>query len=101
MSFNPNRTAAAEVPSLDAGLRQHMMHVYNYMGLGVGLTGLVAFLVAHTPAIWSLFFATQAAAQGSVVHPTLLGIIAMFAPLGFILFLSFNAMRMSLPALQG
>lgn len=94
MTFNPNRTATIERSALDEGLRQHMLRVYNYMGLGVGLTGLIAWLVAHTPALWQMLFNAQG-------HPTILGIVAMFAPLIFILFLSFNAMRMSLAALQG
>ena len=30
--------------AVDAGLRAHMLRVYNYMATGVGLTGLVAML---------------------------------------------------------
>jgi hypothetical protein len=36
--------------AIDAGLRQYMLGVYNYMGLGVAATGLLAFLVASNPA---------------------------------------------------
>ena len=35
---------------LDEGLRQHMLRVYNYMGLGLVLTGIVAFLGIHPAA---------------------------------------------------
>ena len=35
--------------AFDEGLRQHMLQVYNYMGLGLAMTGVVAFLVAATP----------------------------------------------------
>lgn len=36
--------------AIDAGLRQYMLGVYNYMGLGVAATGLLSFLVASNPA---------------------------------------------------
>ena len=47
---NPNyarqtTTARADRALFDAGLRQHMLRVYNYMGLGLVLTGLIAFTV--------------------------------------------------------
>ena len=42
----------------DEGLRQHMLRVYNYMGLGLALTGVVALLVASIPAIYQPIFGT-------------------------------------------
>ena len=39
-------TGAQAEPSFDEGLRQHMLRVYNYMGLGLVMTGLVAFIVS-------------------------------------------------------
>ena len=36
----------------DEGLRQHMLRVYNYMGAGLVITGLVAFIVGSTPALY-------------------------------------------------
>jgi FtsH-binding integral membrane protein len=99
MSFNPLRTdqATVERVGLDQGLRQHMLRVYNYMGLGVAVTGLVAWMVANTPALMNLFYA--AGANGRM-GPTVLGMIAMFAPLAFILFFSFASMRASFATLQ-
>ena len=38
------RTSAAEY---DAGLRAHMLRVYNYMGTGLAITGLMAFVIAQ------------------------------------------------------
>ena len=40
---NAGRGQAAAV--YDEGLRQHMLRVYNYMGLGLVVTGVVAFVV--------------------------------------------------------
>ncbi len=101
MSFNPFNTVSpvADKASFDAGLRAHMLRVYNYMGLGLALTGLVSWFVANTPAVLQLFFAANP--QTGAMGPTLLGIIAMFAPLGFLFFFSFAAMRSSFSLLQG
>ena len=67
---------------VDAGLRAHMLRVYNYMAGGLGVTGLVAYAaaasgfyqsIAGTPLIW----------------------VVMLAPLAFVLVLSFGIERMS------
>jgi uncharacterized protein len=71
-------TAHPTAAELDVGLRQHMLRVYNYMGLGLLLTGLVAFLVASTPAIYIPIFTSP------------LKWVVMLAPLAFVFFLSFR-----------
>lgn len=79
------RASAAE---LDAGLRQHMLRVYNYMGLGLLLTGLVAYLVASTPALYVPIFGSG------------LKYVVMFAPLAFVFFLSFRIHAVSASTAQ-
>ena len=39
----------ASQAEFDEGLRQHMLQVYNYMMLGLALTGIVAYVVGSTP----------------------------------------------------
>ena len=52
MGIGPeNRTvyrasAATEAVGIDQGLRAYMLKIYNYMGFGLGLTGLAAYFVA-------------------------------------------------------
>ena len=36
--------AVSDRAAIDAGLRAHMIRVYNYMAIGVALTGVVAWL---------------------------------------------------------
>lgn len=67
----------------DEGLRRHMLRVYNFMGLGLVVTGLVAFFVASTPALYVPIFSTP------------LKWVVMLAPLAFIMFLSFRYEQMS------
>jgi len=82
---------------VDEGLRRHMLRVYNYMTLGLGLTGAVAFAVANVPALRDLFWVV--AANGRIA-PTILGFVVMFAPLAFILVMSFGINRLSASTAQ-
>jgi hypothetical protein len=68
MAENPNwaaRSGAASV-EIDQGLRSYMLGVYNYMALGLALTGVVSWFAAstgflasiiNTPLIWVVIFA--------------------------------------------
>lgn len=89
----PNQYGAAgrtiDRAAFDAGLRQHMLRVYNFMTLGLVVTGVVALLVANTPALYVPIFTTP------------LKWVVMLAPLAFIFVLSWRFDRMSASALQG
>lgn len=67
----------------DEGLRQHMLRVYNIMGLGLLLTGVVAMVTASTPVLYNAIFGTP------------LQWVVMLAPLAFVFFISFKADSMS------
>ena len=64
-----NKTAEASSVSYDEGLRQHMLKVYNYMFLGLGLTGLISLASYNIPAIAVLAFEMR--------WVTMIGLIAM------------------------
>jgi len=92
----------ADQASYDVGLRQHMIRVYNYMASGLALSGIVAFALFTVPALQGLFF-TMGMTRGGAVVPTglnILGWIAIFAPLGLLLLVSFRAAKMSLTSVQ-
>ncbi len=82
----------------DMGLRTHMLKVYNYMSGALGLSGLIAYLVANSEMLLGMIY--QLNAQGHY-SPTILGYIAMFSPLVFIVVLSWKFEKMSLAAVQG
>jgi FtsH-binding integral membrane protein len=94
-SIVQGRTAAAE--QIDEGLRSYMLRVYNYMTTGLALTGIVAYLVATTPALLQLFYAQTP--QGTVA-PTALAWVAMLSPLAFVMVLSFGIQRMKASTAQ-
>ena len=87
------RNPAIPAGVFDAGLRTYMLAVYNYMASGLLLTGIVAMLVANSATIRAVFFA----ASGT---PTLLGWIAVFAPLALVFTLSFGINRLSEPTVK-
>lgn len=72
----------------DEGLRKHMLRVYNYMGLGLVITGIVAFVVSQTPALYVPIFQTP------------LKWVVMLAPLAFVFFFSFRIHAMSAATAQ-
>ena len=68
--------------AIDAGLRDYMMRIYNYMAGGLAMTGIAAYVAAS-----SGFY------QSIVGTPWIW--VVMLAPLGFVLALSFGIERMS------
>jgi FtsH-binding integral membrane protein len=78
----------ADAALFDEGLRRHMLRVYNYMGLGLVLTGIVAYIVGTTPALYVPIFQSP------------LKWVVMLAPLAFVLFFSFRIDRMSASSAQ-
>src|SRR5437868_4424711 len=98
MAFSPDYRAyptqsATTAAVLDAGLRAYMLRVYNWMASGLLLTGIMAYAIAHTSAM-DAFYPLVRTMSGRLVHqPTPLAYIAMLAPLGFVLVLSFGVNR--------
>jgi uncharacterized protein len=93
MSYDPTNRWSASANAgvsqvgVDVGLRNYMLRVYNYMAGGLAITGLVAW--------FSQGFVLQLAQQ----HSPLMYVL-IFAPLVFVLGLSFGIQRMSLGAAQ-
>jgi FtsH-binding integral membrane protein len=77
--------------AIDAGLRAHMLRVYNFMTIGLVLTGAVAWAVANT-SLGTLFF-TFTATGGATL--SMFGWVALIAPFALVLLLSFGINRMS------
>jgi uncharacterized protein len=77
---------------VDQGLRSYLLRVYNYMGVGLVVTGAVAYFFAH----WSL----SSEANAELVYGSPLRYVIMLAPLAFVLVLSFGIEKMSVGAAQ-
>ena len=73
---------------IDEGLRAYMLKVYNYMGLGLALSGAIAFYVSNSQALMQAIFGTG------------LAWVVMLAPLAFVLVLSFGINKLSAQTAQ-
>ena len=67
------RGATTVADTMDAGLRAHMLRVYNYMVGALALTGVVAYVVANTPALLNALYQEVQTANGVALSPTILG----------------------------
>ncbi len=74
-------TYADRAAAVDAGLRAHMIRVYNYMALGVALTGIVAMLTVQIGGI-------------ALVQSPLMWVFIL-APLALVFYLSFRIHTLS------
>ena len=89
-------TAARTSATVDTGLRGYMLGVYNYMAMGVALTGFVAYALNQ--------FAVQNGRLtefGQALYNTPLKWVVMLAPLGIVLYLGVRSHRMSASWAQG
>lgn len=73
---------------LDQGLRAYMIQVFNYMAIGLGITGAVAFALSNSPQM-------MAAIWGTGLHW-----VVMLAPLAMVFFLSFKINTLSFATAQ-
>ena len=80
-------SAGTQADVRDAGLRKYMLSVYNTMASGVLLTGIVALLFAQS-------------GYAAAVLNTPLRWVIMFAPLGFVMVLSFGINRLQTSTAQ-
>ena len=85
--------------AVDAGLRAHMIRVYNYMTIGLVLTGLTSF------GTYSLSFndvggQLTMTAFGQALFGSPLMWVIILAPLALVMFLSFRISKMSVGAAQ-
>lgn len=73
---------------IDAGLRTYMQRVYNYMALGLTITGLTAYITSNSQSMMQLIFGSP------------LGYLILFAPLVMVFFISFRIHKMSFASVQ-
>jgi hypothetical protein len=80
--------------AIDQGLRSYMLRVFNYMGSGLLLSGIVAVAFAQ-------WIGTSPREEIVAFYSSGLYMIAAFAPIGILLLMSFASKRLSATAMQG
>ncbi|WP_116652506.1 Bax inhibitor-1/YccA family protein [Pelagibacterium sediminicola] len=83
---------AATAAAIDEGLRSHMLRVYNYMGIGLAVTGLVAYFTAQ--------WAVSSVEAQQLLYGSPLSWVIMLSPLAFVLVLSFGINKLSFSTAQ-
>lgn len=98
---------AGSASAVDEGLRSYMLRVYNYMGVGLIVTGLAAWFAAAAAITTNPDAAVGQLANGQLVtqwgyllFASPLQWVVMLAPLAFVLVLSFGINKLSVPAAQ-
>jgi uncharacterized protein len=86
------RKATAEI---DQGLRAYMLGVYNYMTLGLGVTGLVALGAQMLAVTHDAAGRLALTPFGQLIYTGPLRWVIIFAPLAFVFFISARANSMS------
>ncbi|MEQ1753324.1 MAG: Bax inhibitor-1/YccA family protein [Micropepsaceae bacterium] len=79
----PASSADIGAQAIDQGLRAYMISVYQYMMLGLGVTGLIAYVTSATPELFNAIYGTP------------LVWVVMLAPLGIAWFAFGSISRMS------
>ncbi len=83
--------------AIDAGLRAHMIRVYNYMAAGVALTGLVAWFT-FSAAVTDTGAGLALTPFGHTIYQSPLMWVLVLAPLGLVFWLSYGINRLSASA---
>jgi uncharacterized protein len=98
---------AGTAAAIDEGLRSYMLKVYNYMGIGLVVTGIVAYVgnmlaVTTDPnaAAAQLANGEMLTQWGVLLYTTPLMWVVALSPLAFVLALSFGINRMSTATAQ-
>ena len=94
-------TKTVDQAAIDEGLRSYMLKVYNYMTIGLLLTGFVAYFFGKasivTNEVGQIIGVTQI---GALLFGSPLKWVIMLAPLGFVFYLSARINKMSVSAAQ-
>lgn len=70
-----NNSFVSRSATYDAGLREYMSNVYNFMAIALAISGAVAYFISQSPAIIRAIFGTP------------LAWLFMLAPIGFVIFI--------------
>jgi uncharacterized protein len=99
MEFNKQTSATRSSASeaiIDQGLRAYMLKVYNYMGSGVLLTGVIALMFFKMAVVTSEGGEIVGLTNfGNSIYNSGLKWVIMLAPLGVVFYMSFGIAKMS------
>ncbi|MBR6411699.1 MAG: Bax inhibitor-1/YccA family protein [Alphaproteobacteria bacterium] len=98
MAFQMGERPFNAIEKMSDGIRAYFGKVYNYMAGGLALSGLVAYVVSHSPQVMSLFY--QRTQDGGLTY-SLLGWVAILSPLILVFMISSAIGHMRVAKAQG
>jgi uncharacterized protein len=93
--------ARSTTGAIDQGLRAYMLGVYNYMTLGLGVTGLVAFAAYKAAVVEVAGRIVGLTDFGSAIYTSPLRWVVIFAPLAVVFMFSAGRNSLSVGAARG
>ena len=102
LDFNQRSfTKTVDQAAIDEGLRAYMLKVYNYMTIGLMLTGFIAYFFGKASIVTNDMGQIIGVTQiGALLFGSPLKWIVMLAPLGFVFYLSARISKMSVSSAQ-
>ena len=102
LDFNQRSfTKTADQANIDEGLRAYMLKVYNYMTIGLMLTGFIAYFFGKASIVTNDMGQIIGVTQiGALLFGSPLKWVIMLAPLGFVFYLSARISKMSISSAQ-
>ena len=101
LDFNQRTySKTADQAGIDEGLRAYMLKVYNYMTTGLVLTGFIAYFFGKASVKAFTPNGVEFTDLGQALFNSGLTWIIMFAPLGFVFYLSARINKMSITSAQ-
>ena len=102
LDFNQRSyTKSVDQAAIDEGLRAYMLKVYNYMTIGLLLTGFIAYFFGKASIVTNEMGQIIGVTQlGTLLFGSPLKWVVMLAPLGFVFYLSARISKMSISAAQ-
>ena len=102
LDFNQRSfTKTVDQAAIDEGLRAYMLKVYNYMTIGLMLTGFIAYFFGKASIVTNDMGQIIGVTQiGALLFGSPLKWLIMLAPLGFVFYLSARISRMSVSTAQ-
>jgi FtsH-binding integral membrane protein len=97
--FNQYTVESTKVNATGKLSNTYIANVFMWMFAALGVSTIFALLFMNSPALMSYLIAYNPTTGGSKL--SLLGYVAMFAPIGFVLLMSFGFQRLSSTALIG
>ena len=70
--FQTKEIPSKSIEVIDEGLRQYMLKVFNYMGMGLCITALSAYIIANTSL---LFYMLKINSAGQITGLSAIGLI--------------------------